>query len=542
MLIIDQLSRGRWMWLVTGGAVAAASVFSGCSGGFDSCTADKNCGPYDGGGGGAGSAGNAEHGGSGAGAGQSGAGAQGGSGSGAGGVSGMAGSAGEAGAAGSGVVPCDTTKTPTEEACLVSDAYAVFVAPNGKDTAAGTMEAPFATLTNAITMAGGSKFVIVCDATYDEHVVVGDGAVVYGGFSCTGGKWATEAGAPLFKPSDAGPALKIDGVSKSVAIETVNFEVPDAKVPGGTALAALVNASPSVTLRNVSLTAGAGMDGADGTLELFSYVPQASLNGDAESAAGVGGAEKDCACQATLMSVGGGGGPPASSGQAGAKGGPDHSGGQPGTPDNNDCATGGTGKKGGDATAASASSGATTLGTLSGAGWQPTSGVDGANGSPGQGGGGGASLNNQGHGGGGGCGGCGGNGAKAGQGGGGSIALVAFDSPVVLDGCILAAKDAGSGGAGHAGQPGQTLLGAGGSVVSSINSCPGGNGGKGGDGAASGGGAGGVSAGIVWKGANAPTVTNTTTTTGKAGAQGIGGVPATNDGIAGVKQDTLQVP
>ena len=531
------------MWLVTGGAVAAASAFSGCSGGFDSCKADKNCGPYDGGAAGtAGAAGSAGRGGSGGSAGQSGAGGQGGSGSGEGGMSGFAGEAGAAGAAGGGVEPCDTTKTPTEEACLVSDAYAVFVAPNGKDIAAGTMAAPFATLSNAITMAGGAKFVIVCDETYDEHVVVSEGAVVYGGFSCTGGQWATEPGAPLFKPSDAGPALKIDGVSKSVAIETVNFEVPDAKVAGGSALTALVNASPSVTLRNVRLTAGAGMNGADGTLELFSYVAQASLNGNAESAAGVGGAEKDCACQSGLMSVGGVGGTPASSGQNGSKGLPDHSGGAGGDPTFGDCSAGSGGKKGGDAAVTPPAVGAATLGTISSTGWLPTSAVDGANGSPGQGGGGGASLNNAGHGGGGGCGGCGGNGAKAGQGGGGSIALVAVNSPVTLDGCTLTSKDAGNGGAGHVGQPGQQTAGGGGNAINTLNSCGGGAGGKGGDGGASGGGAGGVSVGVVWKGALAPTLTNSTTMTGKAGTKGIGGVPTMNDGIAGVKQDTLQVP
>jgi hypothetical protein len=40
----------------------------------------------------------------------------------------------------------------------------------------------------------------------------------------------------------------------------------------------------------------------------------------------------------------------------------------------------------------------------------------------------------------------------------------------------------------------------------------------------------------------APTLTATTTSTGKAGAKGSGGVPGTNDGIAGVKQDVLYLP
>ncbi|MEO8905231.1 MAG: hypothetical protein ABI488_22300 [Polyangiaceae bacterium] len=457
------------------------------------------------------------------------------------GASGASGAAGDSGAGGEVVPPCDTTKTPSTEACLVSDAFAVFVAPSGKDTATGTMSAPFATLSKASQQAG-SKFVIVCDATYDEHVVVSGGAHVYGGFGCTAGNWASETKIPLFKPSNAGPALKIDSVSDAVLIDTVNFEAPDANVAGGAALAAIVNASARVTLRNVTLTAGAGMNGADGTLETFSYPAQTSLNGYAENAADPphNGAEKDCACQTGLMSVGGLGGAAAGAGQSGSQGLPDHGGGQPGTPGS--CGSTGSGKDGSDASGSGPAGGAGTLGTVSATGWQPMSGANGTIGSPGQGGGGGASRNNAGHGGGGGCGGCGGNGARAGQGGGASIALLVLNATVALDTCKLLTKDAGSGGAGNAGQQGQQDVGGGGGTLSTLNSCPGGAGGKGGDGGASGGGAGGISVGVVWKGAAAPSYMNSTTTTGKAGAKGTGGVPATNDGIAGVKQDMLNVP
>jgi hypothetical protein len=48
--------------------------------------------------------------------------------------------------------------------------------------------------------------------------------------------------------------------------------------------------------------------------------------------------------------------------------------------------------------------------------------------------------------------------------------------------------------------------------------------------------------GIAYVGASAPTPDAATTiATGTAGAKGIGGVAGTNDGIAGVKQDVLQV-
>jgi len=382
--------------------------------------------------------------------------------------------------------------------------------------------------------------VIVCDATYDEHVLVGGGAQVYGGFSCTNGRWASETGAPLFKPTDAGPALKIDTVSEAVLLDSLNFEVPDAKVAGGTALAAIINASPSVTLRNVSLTAGAAVNGADGTLTSFVYPDAATLNGNAEEPVGSGGASKTCGCQVGFSSTGGLGGSPVAGGQNGSDGLPSLGAGQAGD-HTKACSNGGGGGDGDDASPVAAGGGATSLGVPSVSGWTPSAGTDGSTGSPGQGGGGGASRNNVGHGGGGGCGGCGGNGAKAGQGGGGSIALLAINSPLTLDGCKLTTKDAGNGGAGALGQPGQQDVGNGGNSIASANSCGGGTGGKGGAGGASGGGAGGVSVGIVWKGTTAPTVRNTTTTTGKAGAKGIGGVPGTNDGVVGVKQDVLNV-
>lgn len=451
------------------------------------------------------------------------------------------GAAGEGeGGAGGGSVPCDATKDPTTEACLVDDDHAVFVAPNGKDDAAGTKSAPVATLSKAVALAAGSKFVLVCNATYDQHVTVSAAAQIYGGFKCS--DWSPENDAPLFKPSTAGPALRIDAVTEPVAITSIDFEVGDATTSGETALTAIVNASPKVTFDGVSFKAGKGKTGAAGSLSEFVFPDPATLNGNAETAPGVGGGEHVCVCQASLQTVGGVGGTPSSSGQNGSKGLPDLGGGLGGDPTSGDCGSGSSGKKGANGVATMPAAGAATLGSLTATGWVPTSGANGPPGSPGQGGGGGASLNGSGHGGGGGCGGCGGNGATAGKGGGGSIALLLLDSPVQIHASTLMTSDAGDGGNGSAGQPGQSDIGAGGGVVSSINSCPGGNGGKGANGGASGGGGGGISVGIVWKGANAPTVTGTTTTTGKPGAAGIGGVPGTNDGIAGVKQDVLQLP
>jgi hypothetical protein len=437
---------------------------------------------------------------------------------------------------------CDATKSPTEESCLVTDEFAVFVAPDGDDEADGSQAAPLATLTKAVEVAAGDKLVLVCSGTFDEHVVLAAGARIYGGFKCA--DWTADTEKPLIKPTTSGPALKIDGVDDEVLIEHVSFEVGDAVGAGETSLAAIVNLSPSVTLRAVSLKAGKGNAGANGTLADFTFPNESTFKGNAEVD---GGASKKCNCQSTLSSTGGVGGTPVDGGQNGSKGQPDHGGGLGGDPTAGDCGVGvggksGTGSKGANAPAAGPADGAKILGSASSSGWLSTAGVDGTTGAPGQGGGGGASFNSSGHGGGGGCGGCGGNGGTAGKGGGGSIALLALSSPVLLESSALVTADAGNGGNGAAGQIGQKKAGGGGAPLDTQNSCGGGSGGFGGDGGAGGGGAGGISVGVLWKGAMAPTVTvDTTITNGKAGTSGIGGVPGTNNGIAGVTQKVLSL-
>ena len=513
---------------------------SSCTGPSDDCETHLMC-PGGGTAGSAGSKSDAGEGNAGTSGTSGGKGGAGSAGSSSGGKSGMSGasgknSGGEGGAGGMGG-GCDTTKSPTEEACLVADDYAVFVAPDGDDdNNDGSQAAPFASLTKAVEVAAGAKLVLVCDATYDEHVVIASGARVYGGFKCT--DWSAEAQKPLFKPTTAGPALKIDGVVDEVLLENTSFEVGDATAAGETALAAIVNASPSVTLRAVSLKAGKGKAGAKGTLSPFVLPARTELDGNSATNVITGGAPQPYTCPGGAKTSGGIGGSASPGGQPGGDGTPflEAGKGKGGTPGS--CATG-LGGDGANAPDSPAASGAKALGILSAIGWSTGSGGDGANGGPGQGGGGGASSD-AGGGSGGGAGACGGAGAKGGQGGGGSIALAVLASAVALETSELATADAGDGGASVAGQSADKVNHKGGFAGTSTGpgACQGGAGGLGGDGAAGGGGAGGISVGIVWKGAMTPTVSaDTTITNGKAGAKGTGG--AANDGIAGVSQKIL---
>jgi hypothetical protein len=448
---------------------------------------------------------------------------------------------GEAGTA-DGPPSCDATLSPDEDECVATEQYGIFVSPTGNDEVGnGTRSRPYATLAKAIEEATlRSKRVYACadDRPYEKSVSIdaaAHGIAMFGGFSCDYWSYSTSRQARV---TSATLALRIDG-AEGVRIEDFSFEAADATAPGESSVGAFVTESTGVVIRRTTIAAGKGMDGADGVLEEFTYKTQSALNGNDEFPATTGGGSKSCTCQQNGISYGGSGGPPSDSGQSGGMGYPDHGAGMPGTPAS--CASGGAGRDGANAPATTPADGAISLGWLDANGWKPTSGWNGVLGLPGQGGGGGASRNGSGHGGGGGCGGCGGNGAKAGQGGGASVALLIFESEVIVESSKLVAADAGRGGDGHPGQRAQTARGAGGTVVSLLNSCNGGNGGLGADGASSGAGAGGLSAGILWTGPSEPTQHKLDITTGIPGTKGLGGEPGVNDGIDGEATEVLEI-
>jgi hypothetical protein len=455
---------------------------------------------------------------------------------GGGGVSGSGATGGTSGAGGDGGT-CDTSKSPSQEACLVDDQYGVFVDGTVSTTGDGSKASPFKTIAEGIAAAAG-KMLFVCDTTYDEQVKLTAGAKIYGGFKCA--DWSYETGVrAVVQPSAKGYALDVDSVTESVVIEDVEFDAKDGTAAGESSVAGFVHGSSDVSFGRVKLVAGKGATGANGTLTAYTYPTQTDLNGNPANVL-AGGALKQCACPAGDQSIGahGGDGPTPSNGGNGLPALGGGQGGTAGTP--TDCGNGGTGKNGNPGTPASNASGASTLGTLSTTGWAPANGATGSAGGPGQGGGGGASSA-AGGGGGGGCGGCGGAAGPGGSGGGASIALLVLDSTVSADAdSELVSGDGGDGGKGVAGQTGQSIYGFGG--IQASGACGGGNGGPGGKGAAGGGGAGGISVPVVWKGAAAPNVdASATLTNGNNGAKGVGGNAGNNDGIDGVAQPTLEV-
>ncbi len=507
---------------LVGGAVSLGGLLVGCGADdFAGCEADNNCG---------GSSGDAGLGGAG------GTGATGGTGA-SGGTDGGAGVGGSSGSGGGEGGTCDTSKDPSVESCLVDDQYAVFVSPSGNDSTDGSKGTPFGTIEKAMETAKAKGLIVIaCNDTFTAPVSLTsahDGVIVHGGFDCNSG-WTYDSGKKTpVAPTAAGIALSIDGVTKATGFKDFAFTAKEGTAAGESSIAAFVKNSTNVRFTRVDFSAGKGADGAKGTLTPVVHESvQANLNG--KDAAGIApGGPMPCTCPAGGSTTGGGGG---GVGQEGAPGQPAVVGGTKGTGEN--CTSGGTGGNGKPGADQAGGAGAAAVGVLSATGFAGGVGAVGKSGTPGGGGGGGAGTSNAGSaGGGGGCGGCGGAGATGGGAGGSSIALMVFDATVDARDCTFTTLDAGKGGDGVAGQLGATQFGFGGNK--SGGGCAGGNGGKGGNGGAGGGGAGGLSVGVLHNAGS--TLTNNTPnfSQGKAGGKGIGGVPASNDGVPGDSKETL---
>ena len=502
-------------------AVALSCGLVACSGDdFGSCEANNDCGT---GGSDAGTGGTG---------GTSGTGGTGNTGGTGGGSGGTAGSGGDGGT-------CDTTKSPSEESCLVSDDSAVFVSPTGADTDAGTKAKPLATFAEAVKKAktAGHARVIACNGDYDEKLALAaaaDGIKIYGGFKCS--DWSYETGVrATLKPKTRGIVLTVDTLATGATFEDVGFVAMPGSDPGESSIAAFVKESGAITMKRVKLEAGKGAKGAAGTKTDYTYPSQTTLNGK-DASGDTGAAFNQVTCPDGTKTTGASGGNGGAGVTGGGLGQPDLGAGKAGAIGS--CSAGGTGGDGNPGATVTPSDGAKSFGSLGTAGWEGTPGTSGKPGGPGQGGGGGAGSSTSGGGGGGGAGACGGAPGKGGSAGGSSIALLALNSTVSFDTSEVLAADAGDGGVGAAGQTGQQQSGFPGKGANL--GCQGGAGGKGADGGAGGGGAGGVSAGVVWKG-KAATLTATTPKLGNKGTKGAGGKPGVNDGIDGEAKPTLEV-
>jgi hypothetical protein len=451
------------------------------------------------------------------------------------------------------VTPCnaDAGRSPTDNPCIVSERYGVFVSPSGSDASgAGTRSAPFRTLSRALQAAKAETMrVFACDngAGYTDPVTIDatlDGLAVYGGFECAG--WTLVANARTRVRPAAGPALTIAGVAAGAIFENFELQAADAAV-GTSSIAVQVHASLQVVFRNSRIVAGrggAGQAGADGA---------AGKDGEPSGRDQRG---QPASCRPPIVSQAGG---VALAGACGSKGG--NGGacetmngslpGESGIPltgvDPPNQPNGGTfwihdrmGKKGSDGVAGLGGTANSKAGSFSATGYTlAPPGGDGADGNVAQGGGGGSAgepdQSNRcicASGGAGGMGGCGGVHGTGGGAGGASVALLSWASGITLDKCELISGDGGPGGTGgNGGRGGKGSEGAEGGEgqldydagPSLLGGGPGGPGGSGGPGGAGAGGNGGPTYGIVYAGGRPSQIGGTTVARGSGGLKGIGG-------------------
>lgn len=442
----------------------------------------------------------------------------------------------------------------------LTDDCGIFVAKSGDDMNGGSMGAPVASLAKAVELAAASdgKRVYACAEEFAEAVAVPAGVSIYGGLDCASGSWkyVGDTTKTVFAPAADMVPLTLLGGDGITNISDVEARALDATIDGGSSIAAIAD-GPQATLVRVSLVAGAGRDGANGTTPepIGPSDPNdpAIKGSDGTAACTIaaetpGGAEKaNPTCGTSIGGKGGSG--METSGTAGADGQP--------LPDPNPdawglggagasagaCKIGGGGAFGSDGMPGA---GGLTLGTLSGTGIVGASGAPGEPGMPGQGGGGGGGAKGKSgcagaSGGGGGAGGCGGPGGLGGQAGGSSIALISVNASLTLTDVTMKVSTGGKGGDGADGQNGSIGGdgGAGGTAgAGTFKGCSGGEGGVGGFGGRGGGGRGGHAIGLAFTGGSAPT-SGFTVEPGTAGMGGAGLDP-TGPGMPGVQAESQE--
>ncbi|WP_437864128.1 PGRS family protein [Sorangium sp. So ce363] len=464
---------------------------------------------------------------------------------------------------------------PSEIEGAADDTCGIFVASSGNDDNAGTRAEPVATLAEALRRAEEQgRGVYACAETFTEAVELPAGAKLFGGLDCANGwTWIGKTAKTVVAPGEDGIVLKVLRGEGAVRIEDVSVRATDARAPGASSIAVLVDGAEAELVR-CELVAGNGADGAEGE-DAPSEVPAQASPGNAGTnacsdldgtpgpdATLSGGAQVVNECGGEL-SIGGGGGDGnvtnGTGGDIGASGALGAAGsGEPATGAWS-CAAGGTGQGGDNGSPGDAGVAASGLGALRSSGYVGVSGGAGGAGKPGQGGGGGGGAKGGAaicpgampgagaSGGSGGPGGCGGQPGQGGGAGGASIALASVEGKVTLKDCVLKAGDGGKGGAGGDLQPGGSggLGGAGGvGVGGSKHACAGGHGGQGGNGGPGGGGLGGPSFAIAYRGEAVKQEGQTTLEPGTPGDGGPGGSNnvADNAGAAGTAAAEQQLP
>src|SRR6478609_9382588 len=178
-----------------------------------------------------------------------------------------AGSGGGDGGGGDGGSGC-SGEVSDDAACWTTEEYGVFVSSDHGDdsTATGTRQFPYKTLSKALG-ASGSRNIYVCVGSddYTERVFLDRPSTavhIYGGFECENWTYDVARRAQVTSPTQI--ALRIQGATKGVTIENMEFTAANGSGDNASSYGAFITDSKDVVLKRVKLTAGDGLDGADG--------------------------------------------------------------------------------------------------------------------------------------------------------------------------------------------------------------------------------------------------------------------------------------
>ena len=122
--------------------------------------------------------------------------------------------------------PCDTTKAPSEDPCVLAKDVGVFVSVTGNDDAPGdgSRFRPYKTFAKALAAAkAAGKNVFACAEKFTEPVTMVDGVHLYGGVDCKGGAIAMAGRTEL---EAIGPVLVARGTTKGVRVQEVYGGTP----------------------------------------------------------------------------------------------------------------------------------------------------------------------------------------------------------------------------------------------------------------------------------------------------------------------------
>lgn len=155
--------------------------------------------------------------------------------------------------------PADTSE--------LTNAFGVFVAPNGNDAADGSLERPLATIQAGIELGKQvGKRVYVCTGTYHEALVLADSISVIGGLDCSGSdkRWRTGAARTRVE-SPTSPAIRANDIVTATRIEGLDIVAPNAIEPSSSSIGLLATHANALVVAASKITAGTAANGTDGT-------------------------------------------------------------------------------------------------------------------------------------------------------------------------------------------------------------------------------------------------------------------------------------